>query len=225
MFQRLVAIPQEEYINMSNLRNVHQPMSQYFQNLQKQYQDVEQVRDPYERLIKQSEVLDQMKDVKDYIRQSVTVNTPKPFQNRAKALFQSMENFLKFNDRGELIDEEGSVIPSSRIEDLIQHAVRDRRRGNKTPIGWKQFLNLLHEHNVPKSNLNRYTLDEIDKMVDKTNTNVLQRKIDPIKHEVNISTDQEKAKKREMKLPLRSPMKLRAKRQKKDFGDDFLLNF
>ena len=36
MFQRLVAIPQEEYLNMSTLRNVQQPIAQYFQNLQKQ---------------------------------------------------------------------------------------------------------------------------------------------------------------------------------------------
>ena len=36
MFQRLVAIPQEEYVSLSNLRSVQQPMSQYFQNLQRQ---------------------------------------------------------------------------------------------------------------------------------------------------------------------------------------------
>ena len=208
MFQRLVAIPQEEYINMSNMRNVQQPIAQYFQNLQRQHHDVEQVRDPYERLIKQSEVLEQMKDVKDRIRQSLTVSTPKPYQNRAKALFQSMESFLKFNDRGELLDETGNVISSSRVEDLIQHAVRDRRR-NMTPIGWNQFLNLLREHNIPKSILNRYTLDEME---DKSKTN-------PVKQEVKTPTDQEKAKKVEL------PMKLRAKRRKKDLGEDFLLNF
>ena len=203
MFQRLVAIPQEEYVNLSNLRNVQQPMTQYFQNLQKQHHEVEQVHDPYERLIKQSEVLDQMKDVKDRIRQSLTISTPKPYQNRAKALFQSMESFLKFNDRGELIDETGSVISSSRVEDLIQHAVRDRRR-NMTPIGWNQFLNLLREHNIPKSILNRYTLDEME---DKT-------KVTKMKFIKQEKGKQEK-----------SPMKLRAKRRRTNLGEDFLLNF
>ena len=217
MFQRLVAIPQEEYVSLSNLRNVQQPITQYFQNLQKQHHDVEQVRDPYERLIKQSEVLDQMKDVKDRIRQSLTVSTPKPYRNRAKALFQSMESFLKFNDRGELIDETGNVISSSRVEDLIQHAVRDRRR-NMTPIGWNQFLNLLREHNIPKSILNRYTLDEME---DKAKTNVSKWNMKPIKQEENISIDQEKVKRKVVK----SPMKLRAKRRKTDLGADFLLNF
>lgn len=217
MFQRLVAIPQEEYVSLSNLRNIQQPIQQHFQSLQKQDQDVEQVRDPYERLIKQSEVLDQMKDVKERIRQSLTVSTPKPYQNRAKALFQSMESFLKFNDRGELIDEKGNVISSSRVEDLIQHAVRDRRR-NMTPIGWNQFLNLLSEHNIPKSILNRYTLDEME---DKTKPLVSKWNGKSIKQEDNISTDEEKLKRKVEKVP----MKLRAKRRKTDFGDDFLLNF
>ena len=215
MFQRLVAIPQEEYVNLSNLRNVQQPITQYFQNLQKQHHDIEQVRDPYERLIKQSEVLDQMKDVKDRIRQSLTVSTPTPYQNRAKALFQSMESFLKFNERGELIDETGKVISSSRVEDLIQHAVRDRRR-NMTPMGWNQFLDLLRKHNIPKSILNRYTLDEME---DKAR--MLKSNVKPLNQAENISSDQEKIK-GNVEL---SPMKLRAKRRRKDFGDDFLLNF
>jgi len=215
MFQRLVAIPQEEYVSLSNLRSVQQPMSQYFQNLQRQSHEIEQVRDPYERLIKQSEVLDQMKEVKDRIRQSLTVSTPKPYQNRAKALFQSMESFLKFNDRGELIDDTGKVISSSRVEDLIQHAVRDRRR-NMTPMGWNQFLDLLRKHNIPKSILNRYTLDEME---DKAN--VLKSNVKPLKQEPNISINEDEVKMKTEK----SPMKLRGKRSRKDLGDDFLLNF
>ena len=31
-----------------------------------------------------------------------------------------------------------------------------------TPAGWKAFLTLLQEHNIPKSILNRQTLDEIE---------------------------------------------------------------
>ena len=43
---------------------------------------------------------------------------------------------------------------------MVQHAVRDRRR-NITPTGWNDFIEVLHEHNFPKSMLNRETLDEL----------------------------------------------------------------
>ena len=36
MFQRLVAIPQEEYLSMTALRNVKNPLTQHFQSLQQQ---------------------------------------------------------------------------------------------------------------------------------------------------------------------------------------------
>ena len=85
-------------------------------------------------------------------------------------------------------------------------------------MGWSHFLNLLREHNIPKSILNRYTLDEME---DKTKANVSKWNMEPLKQEENISTDQEKVKRKVVK----SPMKLRAKRRKTDLGDDFLLKF
>ena len=160
-FQRMIAIPQEEYLALSTMQNVREPLAQHFYSLEKKYNEEEHERDPYRRMILQSSTLDQMKQVKDQMRNALVVATPKPYQSRAKALFQSLETFIKFNDKGEIYSDEGTLIPGSRLEDLIQHAVRDRRR-NMTPEGWSEFLKILHDHNVPKSMLNRNTLDEMD---------------------------------------------------------------
>jgi len=118
--------------------------------------------EPYKRLVNQSEVLDEMKDLKIKMREGIIESTPKPYQTRAKTLYQSLEPFLKFNERGEIYTDTNQLISRSRLEDLVQHAVRDRRR-SLTPTGWPQFRRLLQEHNVPKFMLNRDTLDEIGK--------------------------------------------------------------
>ena len=160
-FQRMIAIPQEEYLALSSLQNVREPLAQHFQNLEKRYAVEETERDPYRRLMLQGNTLDQLKQVKSQMRNSLTVSTPKPYQSRAKALFDTLESFIKFNEKGEIYSDDGTLIPGSRLEDLIQHAVRDRRR-NLTPTGWSDFLTVLHDHNVPKSILNRNTLDELE---------------------------------------------------------------
>ena len=160
-FQRMIAIPQEEYLTLSSVQNARQPLIQRFYNLENRYNEDENIRDPYKRLVLQSETLEEMKRMKDQMRNYLSVSIPKPYQNRAQALFRSIESFLRFNDRGEMIDKDNNIIDDSRVEDLIQHAVRDRRR-NMTPAGWKQFVSLLQEHNIPKSILNRQTLDEMD---------------------------------------------------------------
>ena len=157
----MIAIPQEEYLTISTLQNVREPLSQQFYNLESRYKEDEKVRDPYKRLMLQSSTLEDMMNLKEQIRNSLTVSTPKPYRNRAKALFQSIESFLKFNDKGEIYDGSNTIISHSRVEDLIQHAVRDRRR-NMIPIGWNYFLNVLRDHNIPKSILNRDTLDELE---------------------------------------------------------------
>ena len=61
--------------------------------------------------------------------------------------------FLKFNERGEILGKDNKAIENSRVEDLIQHAVRDRRRLG-TPTGWENFVQTLKAHNVPRSLLN-----------------------------------------------------------------------
>ena len=160
-FQRMIVIPQEEYLNMTSMQNIKEPLAQHFHNLENRYKSEETEKDPYRRLVMQSDTLDQMKQVKDQIRNSLTISTPKPYLSRANALFQTVESFLRFNDKGEIYSDDGNILPGSRIEDLIQHAVRDRRR-NLTPTGWTDFLTILHDHNVPKSILNRNTLDEME---------------------------------------------------------------
>ena len=161
MFQRLVAIPQEEYIQLSSVQNVRQPLTQQFYNLESQYNKEGQIVNPYERLISQSNTLEEMKQLKEQMRHYIGISTPKPYRSRAQALLENISSFLRYNERGEILDKENSVIENTRLEDLIQHAVRDRRR-NISPVGWNYFLNLLREHNVPKSILNRDTIDEME---------------------------------------------------------------
>ena len=163
-FQRMVVIPQEEYVQLTTVQNARQPLTQQFYNLENKHQESDHIKDPYRRLLIQSEALDEMKELKEQMRNNLTLATPKPYQNRAKSLFDSMQSFLKFNPRGELIDKEGSAVSQSRVEDLIQHAVRDRRR-NRIPEGWSHFLQLMKEHNVPKTALNRDTLDEMEQQL------------------------------------------------------------
>jgi hypothetical protein len=157
----MIAIPQEEYLAMSSMQNVKEPLAQQFYNLDSRYTSEEREKDPYRRMIMQSNTLDEMKQVKEQIRNSLTISTPKPYQSRANALLKTVESFLRFNNKGEIYSDDGNIIENSRVEDLIQHAVRDRRR-NMTPTGWSDFLTILRDHNVPKSILNRNTLDELD---------------------------------------------------------------
>ena len=163
MFQRMIAVPYEEYAQMSGSKvdQVKHPDDHQFHDLEKRYANQEQISDPYRRMMLQGETLDEMKQLKEKMRNIIASNSPRPYRSRANALFQGLESFLKFNDRGEILDDDGKVVSNSHIEDLIQYAVRDRRR-NIVPVGWEQFTTLLKKHNVPRHTLNRLTLDEID---------------------------------------------------------------
>ena len=160
-FQRMIAIPQEEYFQLSTVQNARQPLTQQFYNLDSRYNQESEIKDPYKRLVLQSETLEDMKRLKDQMRHYLSVSTPKPYRTRAQALLENVSVFLRFNERGEIYDKENNLLENTRLEDLIQHAVRDRRR-NINPTGWSHFLNVLREHNVPKSILNRGTLDEME---------------------------------------------------------------
>ena len=161
-FQRMIAIPQEEYTQLTAVQNVRQPLTQQFYKLENEYNNRESIEDPYSRLMKQSETVQEMKELKDKMRQYLTISTPKPYRSRAEALFQSMDNIIRYNERGELLDKNDKPIENSRLEDLIQHAVRDRRRPI-TPVGWQEFVDILKRHNIPRSFLNRDTLNELAK--------------------------------------------------------------
>ena len=159
-YSRMVVIPQEEYMQMSAIQQVRQPVTQQFYNAEQDYQKNLHGADPQRTVLLQSETIERLKDLKDQMRAYLTISTPKPYRTRAEALFQSIEPHLNVNEKGEIIKDDNTVIESSRYEDLIQHAVRDRRR-SFTPTGWSYFVDLLKRYNVPKSSLNRETLDEL----------------------------------------------------------------
>lgn len=161
MFQRLMVIPQEEYMQLTSVQQARQPLTQQFYDLEKRYQDGERILEPYKRLLSQSETLDHLKALKEKMRQGIVVSTPKPYQSRAKTLYQNLESHVKFNDRGEIYDDD-NVIPNSHLDELIQYAVRDRRRKNVVPVAWDKFKSLLKRYNVPRHVLNRDTIMEMD---------------------------------------------------------------
>ena len=156
-FQRMVAIPQEEYLQLSTMPP--NPLTQKMNTLQHEYQTFPQ-SNPYDQMMKQGSVLEEMKLLKEKISNDISLGTPKPYRNRALSLYRSIEPHIDLTQRGEFKIQD-KVLENSRIEDLIQHAVRDRRR-QFTPVGWKEFLHVLKEYNIPKSALNRATLDELN---------------------------------------------------------------
>ena len=160
-FQRMIAIPQEEYIQMKSIQHAKQPEAQRMAQLTELHQQQSQIKDPYEKLMLQGDSLDDMKALKEKMRNDLALGTPKPYRNRALSLYRSLEPHVKFNERGEMYGDNDKPIEYSRAEDLIQHAVRDRRR-DFTPLGWDHFLKVLKKHNIPKSTLNRDTLDELE---------------------------------------------------------------
>ena len=200
-FQRMVVIPQEEYLVLSSVQNVREPLTQQFYELRKRYNEEEKESDSYRRMVLQSNTLNEMKQVKERMRNSLAASTPKPYQSRANSLFQHLESFIKFNDKGEIYSDDGTLVPGSRLEDLIQHAVRDRRR-NLIPTGWSEFLTLLKDHNVPKSTLNRDTLDEMEG--DVTPASPVKIKLEPSFRQK--SPDRETSRKRRrLKSPKSNP--------------------
>ena len=157
----MIAIPQEEYIHLTSMQRLSQPQAQKMSQLTQQYEQQTHIQDPYKHLVVQASTLEEMKDLKEKIRQDLSLGTPKPYRNRALSLFRSVEPVIKFNERGEMLRADGQAIEASRAEDLIQHAVRDRRRPF-TPTGWDEFVKGLKSHNIPRAMLNRATLDELE---------------------------------------------------------------
>ena len=174
-FQRMIAIPQEEYIQLSTLGQVRQPLAQKMMQLEQEYQNSSRNTNPYEHMMLQGSTLEEMKALKEKIRNDLALGTPKPYRNRALSLYRSIEPTIKFNERGELIGEDDQPIRDSRAEDLIQHAVRDHRRPF-TPIAWAEFVNLLKKHNVPRSVLSRQTLEEMKVEVPKASPKTARKR-------------------------------------------------
>ena len=162
-FERMIAIPEDEYDQMRSLQQLRQvkyPMEAYFQSLSNDYRKQGAIQDPYTRVHRQGETLEEMINVKDLLRQRLIDATPKVYQNRAESLFNYMKDKIRVNEQGEIVKDDGYVIEGSNIGDLIQHAVRDRRR-NLTPVGWDTFVTRLKDTNAPKMVLSYDTLDEL----------------------------------------------------------------
>ena len=159
-FERMAVIPEQEYNYLRSLQQVNDPAQQQISTLMDNYSRQSNISDPQIRVQRQNETLNELKILKDEMRQRIIQTTPKPYQTRAQSILKFIEGHVQVNDRGELMDGGHQVVSGSNITDLIQHAVRDRRR-KMSPAGWKEFKDLLQSVNVPKSLLNYETLDEM----------------------------------------------------------------
>lgn len=176
-YQRMVAIPQEEYLQLTTLQNTKNPLYQHMSQLTQEHEQIPSSSyNPYDQLMLQGGVMEEMKRVKEKIRDDIALGMPKPYRNRAATLYRSIEPYIQISKLGEISDDKGHVLKDSRIEDLIGHAVRDRRR-HFTPTAWSAFVEILKRYNIPKSTLNRLTLDEIEGIKAKPMKKVMSSKI------------------------------------------------
>ena len=159
-FERMFAVPEQQYLQMNSLYQSANPQQQYFSSLSENYNKYGRIPDTQVRVQRQGEVLEEMKKMKDEMRDNIVSATPKPYRTRADSLFKFLQGRVIVNDKGEIHDQDGNVIEGSNITDLIQHAIRDRRR-NFIPQGWSNFQQNLREANVPSMILNYNTLSEI----------------------------------------------------------------
>jgi hypothetical protein len=159
-FQRMLAVPEHEYTQSRNMEQLLKPLETHTSSLFNTYQQQGNINDLHTRVQRQGETLDEIMKMKDKIREDTQQVTPRPFQNRANRLLGYVLDKIDVSEKGELLNNEVKVVEGSNISDLIQHAVRDRRR-NHSPEGWEIFREKLRELNVPKSILNYDTLEEI----------------------------------------------------------------
>lgn len=141
-------------------RHIADPLQKHFATLSSEYEKQDKIPEPHERVLRQAETLDAMIKTKDQLRQKVAAATPKPYQHRATTLFNFMKDRIRVNLKGEVYKDDGEAIEGSNIVDLVQHAVRDRRR-QITPVGWDLFKDYLKDENAPKSLMNYDTLEEL----------------------------------------------------------------
>lgn len=179
-FERMVAIPEEEYQHLKTLQQSNVPLQSKFHSLQNEYRKQSFIPDAYARVQRQGETLNEMVKVKDDLRKQLVESTPKPYQSRAQSLFHFVENKMMLNEKGEVVDNDGAIIHGSNIADLVQHAVRDRRR-NIVPAGWSHFINILRDSNAPRMIMNYDTLEELHTFKGETNPAVSPFKFTGIK--------------------------------------------
>lgn len=164
-FQRMIIIPQEEYSQLLSVQKAMQPYTQPFQQLQKRFDDSAQINDPYSRLLHETDAMNQMRVLQGNMRDMLMTAVPKAYKSRAESLLKVIEPHVKVSPRGELVEPTtGKVLENTRVDDLIQHAVSGKRRAFE-PSGWLPFVEQLRKINVPKSILNRETIQELETKV------------------------------------------------------------
>ena len=124
----MVAIPQEEYIQLTSLQNMKNPLYQQMKQLTHDYEQIPSTsHNAYDQMMLQGGVMEEMKRVKEKLKDDIALGMPKPYRNRAASLYRSIEPHVQISKLGDISDDKGQVLKDSRIEDLIGHAVRDRR--------------------------------------------------------------------------------------------------
>lgn len=172
-YSKMIVIPQEEYIQLTSIQNDQQPISSQLVNLTKKDNEIENINDPYRRMELHADNIEQRRQLRNKLRSFISLSTPRQSRARAEKLFDFIDPHLKFNERGEVIDQKsGNVIRNSHIDDLLQHAVRDMRRKVGEPTGWEYFRNVLIDNNVPHNIIGKPTISEMTV----TNTTVDSRK-------------------------------------------------
>ena len=156
----VVTFTGEEAKHQKVLAYVKQPLDCQFLRAAEERAGTSHIQESYSKLLHQGEALNTMIRLKESIRDHMYKVIPKQYQSRVKQLYAAVEPYVKVNTRGEILNDYGVPIGGSRLEDLIQYAIRDHRR-KLQPEGWHFFLSKLFEYNVPKTTLNAATVDEL----------------------------------------------------------------
>ena len=142
----------------------------------------------YEEMMRQGVLLDDLKRTNEQFKAGIAAATPKPYRNRALALYNQIAPLIHFNDKGELLSKaSGQPIVDSHAEDLIQHAVRDRRKHKFIPTGWDDFTEQLHQHNIPRMMLNHATINDLQALGRHSSRAVAARRLSSVAAAANAT--------------------------------------
>ena len=109
-YSRMVVIPQDEYIQLTAMQQVRQPLANQIYRKELDYQQNLEIKDPQRAALLQSETVEELKSLKSKMRDSVSTATPLASRAHAIGLFNSIEPHLKVNDRGEIITDDNNII-------------------------------------------------------------------------------------------------------------------